>query len=702
MYSFLKTMNSMSSRRNAMVREYLQKQLNTVVMEMEGAQKDAESGAVQNCEETMALCSVLEAIFLHGLKDSILNQVTEVLKGPDFIAMPQPNFWGPLMVFSHRQTIDQIQALTQVSTEVGYCRAWIRVTLNEGILANYFSSLRRDNSALKPYYNRFAFIRDLDLIEIAERLIESLEYIHFDLACNSSLLNCWSTTPLMMAGIWTPPLKTCPIFSAIDIAKTITNDIPISSMKDTIDTASSVGSFGSFASSQSALNNMAYFTEDETFKSMLNAIPSTSNVQTLKDTIVENGARRNETQENLHSEGLRNYAGVDGSLQIHASTSISNAENESDKKLESANDANDTDAVTKTVGNSLFNKLGWSTSFEDGDLNSSMISQNSTDTPRTPNDGPTYDALIQSYHRAGNSDISDMHEFLKTYLKVEPIAEKKKSESSTNVTESAELNLDDQLGKLPIEKGLDLQNYSCLECGSAIGMTFSKAHVCSFTGDYYCINCMAQEEYLIPSRMIHNWDLKQYTVSRRSAEYLKNCSALLDLKVINPRIYQAVDTMAQLQSLRVQLNLLRAYLFTCREPIIESLHQKVTPRDYLYEHIHQYSIKDLLDINNGILAQQLQKVIEFAKCHVINCWLCSQKGFICEVCNNPKVIYPFEVGSTYRCGICNAVFHSTCLNAKMPCPKCERKRKRTDLPLLDIGYSEPLEEIATSSVVNVN
>lgn len=209
-------------------------------------------------------------------------------------------------------------------------------------------------------------------------------------------------------------------------------------------------------------------------------------------------------------------------------------------------------------------------------------------------------------------------------------------------------NLDEQIGRLPREKGLDIQNYCCIDCGHAIGMTFAKAHVCSFTGNYCCIDCMSIEEFLIPSRIIHNWDLKHYPVSRKAANYLTNCKALLDLKILNPRIYIAVDNMAQLHALRIQLNLLRAYLFTCREPIIESLQKKVSPREYLYEHVHQYSVSDLLDVPSGALAQQLQKVVEFARNHVLNCWLCSQKGFICEVCNNPKVIYPFDMESTYR------------------------------------------------------
>lgn len=28
--------------------------------------------------------------------------------------------------------------------------------------------------------------------------------------------------------------------------------------------------------------------------------------------------------------------------------------------------------------------------------------------------------------------------------------------------------------------------------------------------------------------------------------------------------------------------------------------------------------------------------------------LCSQKGFICEVCNSDQVIYPFEISETYQ------------------------------------------------------
>ncbi|XP_071573805.1 uncharacterized protein Plekhm1 [Temnothorax nylanderi] len=708
MNSLLK-MSIMGNKRNLLVRDSLQKQLNTSVMEMQSAPGVADDGLVGNCDETMTLCSVLEAIFLHGLKDSLLNRVTEALSGPDLDAMPQPSFWGPLLVFSHRQIIDQIQALSQVTTEVGYCRAWIRLALNEGLLASYFCAIRRDNSALKPYYNRSAYIRDVDLVEVAQRLIENLDYVRFELACNSSLLNFWSTTPLLIAGIWSPPMKSCPVFSAVDIAKTINSES--TDNFDEVETASSIGSsigIGSFTSSQSMFNNVASITEDEALKIILAKEKSNSSAQEnnaarqLPSNFVDAVIKNPEEEEEEERE-VREVQQMSNGNAENKNTDNTAADTE-DPLLQDALKENQVanDATAATVGNSLIGKLGWSTSFEDCQscLTSPVISHGSgADAPRTPGDGHTYDALIQSYQTAGNTTVPDLKEFLKKYPKKETVEE---GSNKAQPEPKAVVNFDEQLGNIPREKGLDVQNYSCLDCGYAIGMTFSKAHVCAYSGDYYCSKCMAEGQYLIPSRIIHNWDLKQYSVSRKAAAYLEGKPALMDLKILNPRIYMAVDTMAQLQSLRIQLNLLRAYLFTCREPIIESLQKKVAPRDYLYEHVHQYSVSDLLDIPNGILAQQLQKVVEFARNHVINCWLCSQKGFICEVCNDTKVIYPFDMESTFRCGRCNAVFHADCLNASKPCPKCERRRKRMDMPLLDMGCTDLPNSSVSSSPIDMN
>ncbi|XP_011314455.1 sorting nexin-29 [Fopius arisanus] len=714
MNALLNTVKSMTNKRNILVKESLRKQLNIVVMEMQGLEGVSDGVPVDNCEEAMALCAVLEAIFLHGLKDSLLNRVTEALSGPDFDAMPQPSFWGPLLVFSHRQMINQIQELKQITTEVGYCRAWIRIALNEGLLSSYFSSIHQDNSSLKPYYDRAAFIRDADHIEVARRLVESLDSICFNLACNTSLLNLWSSTPLLMAAIWSPPLKSCPIVSAVDIAKTINSDITEIDNFEDVETASSIGSIGSFGSSGVFSNINSGLSEDDALR-----------------IILANGERRKKKKERKERKEVissgetsgrreldeRGAEGADesGKSTVESEMILRGVENEggnrgekeggSEEGVERGNEGEEVEGMdggvkaegAASVGNSLIGKLGWSTSLEDveSSMTSSVISRTSNpEAPKTPGEGSTYDALIKSYHPGG---YPDLREFLDRYAP-SVRSEEKEPEGDTEVIAD---DFDNQIGKLPREKGLDTQNYSCLECGLSVGMTFAKAHVCSFTGRYYCIDCMSTEEFLIPSRIIHNWDLKHYPVSKKSAEYLTDCSTLLNLKALNPRIYATVESMAQLQTLRIQLNLLRAYLFTCREPIIDSLQKKVAPREYLYEHVHQYSVSDLLDVPTGTLAQQLQKVVEFARNHVLNCWLCSQKGFICEICSNPKVIYPFDMESTFRCKGCNAVFHADCLNSTKSCPKCERRRKRLDRLLLDGETSLP-QNIITSSPIHMN
>jgi hypothetical protein len=550
-----------------------------------------------------------------------------------------------------------------LTTEVGYCRSWIRLALNEGLLSSYLATIRRDNSALKPYYSRAAFIRDVDLVEVAQRLIESIDYINFELVTNSSILNYWSSTPLLMAAIWSPPMKSCPIFCAVDIAKTINSERTNNENSlDEIETASSIGSLSSFNSSQ---NNLSNFQEEESLRILLGKKTCQLDLKSEieKAPSVQAYPHFDKTIENSIGE-INDFGTSNCEAKKIQTAKYMPKENIDEKKKEkieekiegrteeeSNGNAETTVAVASTstsamVGNSLVGKLSWSTSCEDcqSSMTSSIISRNSIGNElQTPAEGSTYDALLKSYH-TGSYDVPNLEDLLSKY----PVYEPAISSIMDNTEPRERRSFDEQLGTLAREKGLDLQNYNCLECGQLIGLTFGKANVCCFSGDYFCCNCMATEKYLIPSRIIHNWDLKQYPVCIKAAKYLTECSTLLDLKLINPKIYTAVDCMAQLQTLRVQLNLLRAYLFTCREPIIESLQKKVAPRDYLYEHVHQYSVSDLADIPNGTLAQQLQKIIEFARNHVLNCWLCSQKGFICEVCNNSKIIYPFDSQFTYR------------------------------------------------------
>lgn len=172
-------------------------------------------------DHTQSLCATIEAIFLHGLKDSFLWQTVNILVGTGNEAnrRPSPTFWAPLLIFSHKSAIEQIQSMSQINSEIGYCRCWIRQSLNDCLLSSYFSNMRKSSSTLAPYYQRTAFIRDPDFMELAESLVGGLEAcVSFDLPLNSSLLNQWTDLPLQLSGLYTPSLQSYPIASGIDVA----------------------------------------------------------------------------------------------------------------------------------------------------------------------------------------------------------------------------------------------------------------------------------------------------------------------------------------------------------------------------------------------------------------------------------------------------------------------------------------------------
>lgn len=161
---------------------------------------------------------------------------------------------------------------------------------------------------------------------------------------------------------------------------------------------------------------------------------------------------------------------------------------------------------------------------------------------------------------------------------------------------------------------------------------------------------MATDLHEIPARVISNWDFRKYPVCQKAAAFLHEFryQAFIDMKLLNPDIYQFVDEMSELQSLRIQLNFIRAYLFTCCASIIENLQKQLWSKEYLYEHIHRYTLADMENIPRGVLADQLRKVVAFGRNHILNCTLCSQKGYICEICQSNRILYPFDINTTLK------------------------------------------------------
>ncbi|CAB3404236.1 unnamed protein product [Caenorhabditis bovis] len=156
-------------------------------------------------EITQNLCNSIEAIFIHGLRDPFF------LKGTRYSKYPEPNFWPFVSKYSHKDIIFQITRHQQIKTEIGKSRAWIRIILNENSLNHYLDLLSAEKNAIQQFYGEEAFLRYLGDNEYSERIrgiLKPLSKLPICAATNSSFLNTWTPTPLILAGLMDgKPLK---------------------------------------------------------------------------------------------------------------------------------------------------------------------------------------------------------------------------------------------------------------------------------------------------------------------------------------------------------------------------------------------------------------------------------------------------------------------------------------------------------------
>ncbi|MBN3283218.1 PKHM3 protein, partial [Polyodon spathula] len=113
-------------------------------------------------------------------------------------------------------------------------------------------------------------------------------------------------------------------------------------------------------------------------------------------------------------------------------------------------------------------------------------------------------------------------------------------------------------------------------CQRPVGLSHGRAKVCCYSGLYYCQSCHEDDVFLIPARLVHNWDTRKHKVSKQAKEFLEFVleEPLIDIQLQNPCLYAHVDSLAAALRLRQQLKSLRAYLFSCRAGVAEDLRRR--------------------------------------------------------------------------------------------------------------------------------
>lgn len=103
--------------------------------------------------------------------------------------------------------ITELEKISFVGTDVGRCRAWLRLALNHGTLDCYLASLFREGSKLRAHYQPSALLLDTEEREVLLSYLQGLASLTFSLSYKSAVLNEWTTTPLALAGL-------CPLSQA--------------------------------------------------------------------------------------------------------------------------------------------------------------------------------------------------------------------------------------------------------------------------------------------------------------------------------------------------------------------------------------------------------------------------------------------------------------------------------------------------------
>ncbi|XP_060857671.1 pleckstrin homology domain-containing family M member 1 [Metopolophium dirhodum] len=598
------------------------------------------------------LLANLEVLFLHGLKETFISQLSTVI-GNDVDKTMDINFWHCLLVLSPSGVVDQINSLRHVTTDVGKCRAWIRCTLNDCVFRSYLMSAVKYRRYIIKFYNKTAIIRDHQCFEKIIALLESIDQYHFELTLNSSLLNTWPNSTLMLAGYWTPALKNNPLHN---------NNPQIAEAVDVNDTDEAILINDHNRSEESFTSSLSSSFVDSDFS---RKPPITMDEETVWQLIMKQPstsyATPSLTKDTIHS--------VDVLKENFSSCEIS---------------------VTKP--NDIVTKE---------EESSSEIPTSEQKTESLPNNEAKYDAqsfneLLESYNlRMKSSSVSPKMEDLYKQLTVPHIIEEQHftepetldddDDSFVEVSMHPErLSLDllkqylEYLFTPPKELGLNSQDFMCKSCNETIGIDFGEYFKCNFTACYYCVHCFGSETWAIPVKTLFNWDFNRYPVSNSSSTFLSEIQyhPLFNMRSIHHKLYKANKEMNKSKKLRWQIYYLYHYLSTCKFYNIDELSKDIWPRVYFFNNIHLYSFADLLEIYSGTLFEFLERKIETSRNHVHNCLVCSQKGFICELCRNPKIIYPFDLGDNYRCRHCKSLFHTNCYKEKNVCPKCERDKIR--------------------------
>lgn len=172
-------------------------------------------GLTEDTPEACCLCEHLDRVFLYGLQE------------------PQWGYWPWVRKFTHPAAQQDITSLPEVSTDLGYGRAWLLTSLNGGLLESYMRSFRQNLRLLRKGYSHNSLLREPQYLELLATLVSGLEYVPFKLNQNNALLddtNAWKKIAMCQHSLLSEDIVALP--QGVSVMTISSTDSSTSSRED--------------------------------------------------------------------------------------------------------------------------------------------------------------------------------------------------------------------------------------------------------------------------------------------------------------------------------------------------------------------------------------------------------------------------------------------------------------------------------------
>jgi len=161
--------------------------------------RKSELATEENEAAVRELCRGLERVFQHGVVSPPPGSSSSAFVVGDIIPKLSPSgsappsyaaasFWHFLKRHLGKSDLDRFLLLSNVNTDLGRCRAWLRAAVNEHTLERYVHAILTDVERDK-FYESFAFLNDVERSSMLAPMSAGIGSIHFAIRIDVPGLN---------------------------------------------------------------------------------------------------------------------------------------------------------------------------------------------------------------------------------------------------------------------------------------------------------------------------------------------------------------------------------------------------------------------------------------------------------------------------------------------------------------------------------